>query len=366
MAARIENDPKSHYAPPDERSLQYFGRGLAREQAAGLQDSKVVLILEFGFPKERVWNWLRAAGSITHSLTKATGGLIWDEATREVFSPDAWEEKRLHDWVEEVPDITQQIVIHAYRDEEHVRAITLGMAKCGLADIVIEGFPWSLNRNMGHIINLFAQSIAEGATCKVPGDFDLNFRAIRNSQVRDPQVTTLMPNATGVALLYLQNGIRQDGDPDNRLVEITFQRGLGPDIHAKQDHVLSAAFGFRDSVTNVKHDEAIEAASRAARRKLPELRATFEMGLAPGEFILVKAPFRTADKGREFMWVEISSWKGSKITGLLQNQPRNVPDLHAGQVVEVSEADVFDYIRRRADGTSEGNETGKLMEKRTQ
>jgi hypothetical protein len=31
--------------------------------------------------------------------------------------------------------------------------------------------------------------------------------------------------------------------------------------------------------------------------------------------------------------------------------------------VEVSEANVFDYIRRYADGKMEGNETGKIIEK---
>jgi hypothetical protein len=37
--------------------------------------------------------------------------------------------------------------------------------------------------------------------------------------------------------------------------------------------------------------------------------------------------------------------------------------LHAGQEVEVSEAKVFDYIRRHADGSEEGNETGRIIEK---
>ena len=32
-------------------------------------------------------------------------------------------------------------------------------------------------------------------------------------------------------------------------------------------------------------------------------------------------------------------------------------------MVEVSEAKVFDYIHKRPDGTEEGNETGRLIEK---
>ena len=89
-------------------------------------------------------------------------------------------------------------------------------------------------------------------------------------------------------------------------------------------------FGSKDEIHGIKHDEEIEAASERARAKLPELQKAFEAGLKPGELILVKAPFKTADGDREFMWVEISSWKADEIGGTLQNEPFNVPELKAG------------------------------------
>jgi hypothetical protein len=60
----------------------------------------------------------------------------------------------------------------------------------------------------------------------------------------------------------------------------------------------------------------------------------------------------------------VTAWKGDAISGLLRNEPFHIPDLHAGQIVEVSESKVFDYLRNRPDGTSEGNETGKVMKSR--
>ena len=218
---------------------------------------------------------------------------------------------------------------------------------------------------MGHILNMFAQASAEGAVLTKPGEFDLDFRAIRNAEVREPQIRSLKPNATGIALLSLKKGTWEEGDPMNRLVEITFDRGVGPDIHAKQEQILAASFGWEDSVTPVKQDDELDQARRRARQKLSALRAKFKKGLAPGEFIQVKAPFKTPDDGKEWMWVEISSWNGDKITGLLKNEPFNIPSLHAGQMVEVSEAQIYDYIRRHADGTSEGNETGRIIEGRS-
>jgi uncharacterized protein YegJ (DUF2314 family) len=127
--------------------------------------------------------------------------------------------------------------------------------------------------------------------------------------------------------------------------------------------MLSSLFGWEDSVTHIRHDKELKASSRRARAKLPSLRAAFNAGLAPGEFIQVKAPFETPDGGREWMWVEVTAWDGDTITGLLKNEPFNIPDLHGGQSVQVSQAEVFDYIRRFPDGTQEGNETSKLIER---
>ena len=362
LAARLETDPKSVYAPPDLDSLQYFGRGLSREQAESLQQTESVLILDFSYSNLHVLDGLRTALELTHSLALATGGLLWDEATREVFSPETWEQRRITDWTEQVPDLSKHTVIHAYNKGEYVRAITLGMEKFGLPDVVADNFSWSLNRNVGHVVNLFAQAMVEGAVIKKPGEFDLDIRAIRNAKVREPQIATLKPNATGIALLSLRKGTWEEGDPSNRLIEITFDRGVGPDDHARREQIVSAAFGWEDSATRIGHNDELQEASRQARTRLPALRAEFKEGLAPGEFILVKAPFETPDGGHEWMWVEVASWKGDKITGLLKKEPINIPDLHGGQIVEVSEAQVFDYMWTHADGTTSGNETAKVIE----
>lgn len=38
--------------------------------------------------------------------------------------------------------------------------------------------------------------------------------------------------------------------------------------------------------------------------------------------------------------------------------------LHAGQMVDISEKDVFDFIHTFPDGHTEGNTTGPIIEKR--
>lgn len=363
VAVRLEKDAIANYAPPDLEYLQRFGRGLSSEQAEQLQASKSVVIFDFSLPKDRLWEGSRSACDLVVALAHQVDGLIWDEQTREVFAADHWELKRLANWNEVVPNVSKHTVIHAYSTGEHVRAITLGMSKFGLPDIVVDGFSWSLNRNMGNLINLLAQSMAEGAAVSSGRDFELDLKAIENSGVRQPQVESLMSNATGVARLVLDSGVREEGDPENRLLEIVFDRYDGPDVYAKQEALLAAFFGWEDSYNSVEHDEELLAASRRAREKLPALRSDFANGLAPGEYVLVKAPFDTPDDGHEWMWVEVMAWEGGRIRGLLKNEPYNIPDLHGGQEVTVLESEIFDYIRQFPDGTHEGNETGQLISK---
>jgi uncharacterized protein YegJ (DUF2314 family) len=63
------------------------------------------------------------------------------------------------------------------------------------------------------------------------------------------------------------------------------------------------------------------------------------------------------------MWVEVSHWDEGKISGVLDNDPFNVPELHAGQRVTIRQDDVFDYIHNYPDGRSEGNTTGDILDK---
>jgi len=305
MSAQVVSNARKSYAPPSIKSLQYFGRGLSQQQAEALQNSEQALILTFSLPKEQLWRGMRAATQLASSLAHEAGGLLWDEEARLVFAPDAWDKQRINDWAEQVPDISDHIVVHLYKKRDYVRAISLGMAKFGLPDIIINDFPWSLNDNMVNIISLFGQATAEGATIEKAGEFDLDIRAIKNSQLRERQVTSLKPNATAKTLLLLREGTQEAGDPNNRLIEITFERYPGSNIHEKQVKMLSDLFGWEDSLSYANHDDVLLSASRRAREELPALRAAFNTGLTPGEFIQIKASFKTPDENTEWMWVEL-------------------------------------------------------------
>jgi uncharacterized protein YegJ (DUF2314 family) len=361
--ARLDTTVQQDYAPPSMEMLQRFGRGLTREQAIALQSSQHALLLDFAHPQSLSLAAYRSSLVLTEKLARDTRGLIWDEETREVFSPDEWHLRRLETWDGEIPDVQRHTVIHAYKGDQLVRAITLGMAKFGLPDVVVNDFSWSTNRSMGNLVNLLAQAMVEGAAVGPQGLYDLDVRAIRHAAARQSQLDTLKANGAAVAKLVLVKGTPDEGDPQNRLVEIRFDRAEGPDHYARQEALLGSLFGSEDSVKRIDHTAELLAASEAAKAKLPALQKAFRAGLQPGEYLLLKAPFKTPGGGHEWMWVEVTAWSGDEIRGLLKNEPFDIPALHAGQMVKVSQAEVFDYIRRAPEGQQEGNETSKIIER---
>lgn len=358
---RVETDVPGTYAPPDEDGLARFGHGLTPGHRATLRGAQQALVLRFAIPRAQVFAAGRRACALAAELGARTDGVVWDEETREVFAPAAWKAQRVDEWTEEVPEVSRHTVIHAYRDGEYVRAITLGLRKFGLPDLVVQESPWSSNRQVGTLLNLTAQRLAEGGTVRAGGDLRLRLADIRSTPVR----AGVTADGTGEALVVLRNAPLEEGDPQNRLWAVSFDRDPGIDVHSRMEHALSTFFGATDDIRHVTHDDAILAASARARDRLPALHDAFAKGLEPGEILMVKAGFAKPDGGQEWMWVEVTSWKGSSINGLLQNDPFEVPDLHAGQKVSVAQREVFDYLLKRGDGTVEGNETGALIAARS-
>src|SRR6185312_10584015 len=98
----------------------------------------------------------------------------------------------------------------------------------------------------------------------------------------------------------------------------------------QQTRVLADLFGYDESIQFTKHDDVLLAASREARKRLPELMEMFNNGLETGYSLLLKAPFKTDDGGNEWMWIEVTKWDEEGIEGILQNEPYNIPDLKSG------------------------------------
>ena len=308
----LTNDFKADFPVPKRSYLSYFGRGIAAESAQSIQDSKRALIVDIAFPREQILTANKAMALFLHKIANTYSGLIWDSETRELFSANKWHEQRISSWQGDYPEVNQHSVIHAYKNSTGVRAITLGMAKFGLPDIVINNFSWSLNRSMGNLINLTAQTLLESPTAMRNNTVLLNIDKLKNLSFKQELLSSLKDNAHTEIELNTQEAQWEEGDPDNYLIEILFTNAQGNSLSERQESLLSHLYGWEDSISYVKHNTQILEASARAKKKLSKLAKAFNAGLAPGEFIQVKAPFVTPDGGNEWMWVEILSWQGKR------------------------------------------------------
>jgi uncharacterized protein YegJ (DUF2314 family) len=363
VRARLEPHARETYPPPSVELLQYSGEGLSAKQGQELQDYKEAYILDFSHPKEDVWEAMHSADQLIERIARETGGLVWDETTREVFTPDVWHAKRLKEWTGLMPEISTHTVVHVYKNGEFDRAISLGMSKLGLPDLVIEELDESSADQVVTMINAMSQLLAEGAVTRRSGKLKLDLRSVQNEAMRSRELKSLKPNATGTACVTLKITKPEDGDPDNRLIQLAFDEYHGNDRHSQQQDAIDGLFGWKDSVLYVEHTDELLEMSRKAKAELPRLRELFVQGVKPGEYILVKSPFDVPGGGHEWMWVEVRSWNGNEIEGILENTPDKIPSLHVGQVVHVRENEVFDYQRHFPDGHEEGNTTGELLSK---
>jgi uncharacterized protein YegJ (DUF2314 family) len=352
---------------PEDR-LQYHGVGLEPPQQSLLQAPHRLTHLTFTAPAGEAFARQRGAILLVHALAEKAGGVVIDAETRQAFSPARFQQRRLDGWSADLPDVRRHIVIHQYQDGELMRSISLGMGKFGLPDVVVNGHGRSASESMGMLINLACQRMLEGEPLQPGGDrLQLELRQIKNRSLREDlgaRAGASGGSGSGQVELAVGAAEPQEGDPENRLLELTFS----PDDETRQqrqEEAICELFGCgEDPVHHLEHDEELLAVSAAARKKLPALKRRFQKGLKPGEVLQVKAPFKTSEGGNEWMWVEVVAWEGKTIQGILRNDPASVPGLKSGARVEVSSEDLFDYTFTRADGTEEGNETGRLMLKR--
>lgn len=235
------------FQPPNLDTLQYFGHGLSPEESANLQRPDQAIIFDFSHPKEKVWQALYDADALLDDIAQETVGLPWDEETREVYSVQAWHSRRLAKWQDpdSVPDVSSQTVVHVYPNDTLLRAVSLGMSKMGLPDIVVEDVPRASENQAGNLINILGQMLAEGAPIDTPLRFPVRLSSLKNVSVRDREIKSLKKGAHAAAVLTLIDGRHDEGDPDNRLIQITFDAYDGSDLNAKQERAFRACLALK-------------------------------------------------------------------------------------------------------------------------
>ena len=348
-----------------EKLLYFFARRLDADERHQLMSARHATKLIFHVPFAQRDEALLAATRFAHQLATQTHAFLWDDETREYFSPQRWKEERLEGWTGGPPSMPAHVTMHVYGDGETVRFVTLGMVKLGLPDLVVETVPRSMTMPMGTVINGIAQLLVEGEQIGPENFVDVDFSRLKDARTRRQIDGKSAPKAFHRWKMIALEARRDRGDPDNPLLELAFP-GSGS-LHERQLAALDGLLGKRpDALTPVPpNDPELAEVARKARARLQELRPRLAKGMGPPESLVVKAGFRTDDNNTEHMWFDVSSIDTKdKLHGTLANEPFGVKSLRLGSSVTVPLSDVDDYRYTHADGTQEGGESSRILEQR--
>ena len=222
--------PVGQFAPIDAESLKYFGRGLSAEELEAAPRSQSVVTLTFVSERADSIQTHADALRMTLAVARSIDGFCWDDDTRELFGLEAWKE-RADTSVDDPRKLPSHITIHIYPEGESMRLITLGMAKFGLPDIVVEEMPETTIDAMSSLVHLAASTIMAAPALMEAGRLPVDVATVG---------ATPAPGARGKTVLELVVAQPQPGDPENVLVELAFPE---QNRQAAQAAVLDAVFG---------------------------------------------------------------------------------------------------------------------------
>lgn len=350
------------YPAHDVEYLAYYAEGFSKEQKEQLKMSKNAFILVFYFEKKDVFTHSKKLFDWVYKKIKNTNYVVYDGEVREYYSPKTWKRDRVDAWENGIPNAMQQLTIHSYRKDEYCRSITFGMQRFGLPDLVIDDSPCTNVTSANQLLTIMGQLLLEGKQIQEKV-LIVNLDAIQNTILKNLIPEIVQENASKKATInFYTTFLQEEGDPFNTLYKVNFENDAYENPQAYENEVYKKIFGVKDEVTSINHNEEILAASERAKKRLPALQKLFNNGLNQSS-LLLKAPFPKDDGGNEWMWIEVTKWDDETIEGILQNDPYYIKNLKSGAKVTVQQAAIFDYILYKADGSSEGNETGRLIQK---
>ncbi len=349
-------------AMPDIDYIRFAAQGLSEEEISRLSQASSAFMLTLFTTNTNILEKQRSINVFMQTLAQGEGNFIADFITRRYYSAASWKEKRIDPFVGKF--MLQEITIHTYREENnYCRMVTLGMGKFCLPDISLKNTMCGDQNSANTLINAIIATWLESPFIHADSTLLIDLQNISDSKLKEYLTADIKDGAEQRVEVQLTSVLPEEGDELNMQFKVAFNDSNFSSEQEQQMDLLEKLFGSEDKLIKISHDEAILEASKLAKARLPELQKKFNKGLEPGFSLLLKAPFTTDSGGNEWMWIEVTAWNNTDITGVLQNKPYEVIGLVAGALVTANQEDIFDYMLSKPDGTYEGNETGKLMEK---
>ncbi|MEM9691735.1 MAG: hypothetical protein AAGA56_04265 [Myxococcota bacterium] len=235
---RLTTPAMKDFAPPDAGNLAFVGRGLSEAEVAAVQHSPQVVVMTFNAPAKHARRMHRDALALADEVAKTSGGLIWDDATGELFAREAFA-RRLAKPVDDLKNLPAHFTI-CVSDARGglVRLVSHGLEKLGLSNLVVENVTRSSSSSMISVLNAVAATMYRDGKLAKTGELTVT-NAVVDAEALD--------SAKGAATVHLVEGTAQEGDPRGRLIEIAFP-GPAAALHERQEQTIDALFGSSDEM----------------------------------------------------------------------------------------------------------------------
>jgi uncharacterized protein YegJ (DUF2314 family) len=260
---------------------------------------------------------------------------------------------------------------YSFGDNGVAYMTTIGMARFGLPDLQVIGIPpidiQALGRTLIGLCQVLITMIRsadggyENPAAPVPAILETAVTEfyLQMSGARMADTPAVSKDAVARVRLEYQP---QPGNPERSFFTLRPPAGYSGDYGAWLHSLVNTFFAPEDTMHNVVHGSGMEQAHRRAIAELPSMKQRYLSGaLGPWRFG-VKHGFTVGDPrdgNHEYMWVFVREWVGNRIAGELVNSPRMRKDLRMGQRIELTEADVFDWIVVGPNGPQEGAYTDR-------
>jgi len=355
--SRIMGIADSSFEIPDSNFIEVYGVEVDRPEQ--LAASTEVILAWFASPPDTALATLTTAH---HAFAKAavnSGGWVEDLDTQQVFGAAAWAtrspEGPLEQWfvVDAAPQDANDL-------DGAVRIVTRGLRRFGLPEVVVENVEVGLAGDVSVVVN----AVAEGMKA-------------RGGPAITLPIKTEMVDGTAT----FESVARLEDDPDDPLWRMRFDGQISvpaeetpvpvgapeapveaPVVAPPPEAPMALADASAQPPSPAMEMSPLETAQRQAMARFETVvAAAWQQGLPANALVAVSVPFPTRDGGTEYMWVELKTWDGTQLGGVLANEPYNVEGLHKGDSVALKQEEVFDYIWKKADGTREGNTTAPFL-----
>jgi uncharacterized protein YegJ (DUF2314 family) len=391
------------FGRPDLPTLGGLADGLSEEAASTLAESQEVLVLSFAAPIERITELNALVYPLFAELAQG-GGVVEELGTGRLFDADAFSEHSARVTAEPL-DTSAFFVLEATGDEgdAYTDLETIGLRALGLHDMRMQDLREDEIEAHTALLNALAQLAWEQGGLQersFVSESALELTAARHRAVGIEGTAyalasgSLWSTSADPIVLIGFDG-RFDAPPADPLSSypsaLVFEdepeapaEATEPEMPAEASEPETPAETAEsetpaetaESETPAETAEPAEATSPAppegpasleeaqqqARAKLElTVRERWDAGLPSGDRLYLKVPFDGPEGRVEYLWVQLVSWRGGAMDGVLRSTPAWTDDLAEGDAVNFEQAEVFDYLLRHKDGTTEGNTTERFL-----